>query len=196
MKGLQIERLKGAQIEPYLQDLGNLRIQIFREYPYLYEGDRVYEQNYLKTYLHGSEKTLLIVKDHNQVVGASTALPLEFETVACQKPFIDNHYDLSKVFYFGESVLLPEYRGRGIYKYFFEEREAAAKAYGSQFVAFCTVLRDEDDPRRPRHYVPLDPIWRRFGYQIQPHLKTYYEWKEIGHSESTLKPMIFWMKEL
>ena len=36
---LKIIRLKGQEIVPYIADLAQLRIEIFRDYPYLYLGD-------------------------------------------------------------------------------------------------------------------------------------------------------------
>ena len=37
-ENLQIHELRGSQIEPWLDALGGLRIRIFRDYPYLYDG--------------------------------------------------------------------------------------------------------------------------------------------------------------
>ncbi len=41
---VEIRRVVGSAIEPYLSDLVSLRIDIFRAFPYLYDGDRVYEE--------------------------------------------------------------------------------------------------------------------------------------------------------
>ena len=50
MTDLQIEEVTGAAIEPYLGQLAALRIEVFHEYPYLYEGTLQYEQRYLRNY--------------------------------------------------------------------------------------------------------------------------------------------------
>ncbi len=196
MNNIHIQRLKGQQAHSYIQELGHLRMTVFREYPYLYEGELKYETDYLNTYLQCEEAVLVIAKDGTQIVGASTAIPLDFEVDECQKPFIDNRLAMANIFYFGESLLLPAYRGKGVYRQFFEQREAAAKEYGSQFAAFCSVVREKNDPRRPLGYTPLDDIWQRFGYQEHPELVAYYKWQEIDHAEQTIKPMVFWMKKL
>jgi len=50
MPNTDIHCLKGKEILPYLSELARLRIEIFKEYPYLYEGDLAYEEQYLHTY--------------------------------------------------------------------------------------------------------------------------------------------------
>src|SRR5690242_19351414 len=47
---IRIERATGAAIEGYLDVLAALRIRVFREYPYLYDGSLAYEQEYLASY--------------------------------------------------------------------------------------------------------------------------------------------------
>jgi hypothetical protein len=42
---------RDAALVERVQDLAQLRITVFREFPYLYDGDLAYEQNYLRTYL-------------------------------------------------------------------------------------------------------------------------------------------------
>jgi hypothetical protein len=42
-----IKTVSGKDFEPYLLRLANLRIKIFREYPYLYDGNIEDEKQYL-----------------------------------------------------------------------------------------------------------------------------------------------------
>ncbi len=193
---LRIIRLKGNEILPFIADLAKLRIEIFRNYPYLYEGDLEYENNYLTTYVSCPESIMILVLENDHIVGASTAIPLEFETAQCQKPFIDQGMNIQNIFYLGESVLLPEYRGRNIYRHFFHERELAATEYGCHATTFCAIERSPNDSRRPKNYVTLDKIWEHFGYKKYPELCAYYEWKEIGEKTISNKPLIFWLKNL
>jgi GNAT superfamily N-acetyltransferase len=133
--------------------------------------------------------------DGERVVGASTALPLAEENAEVTTPFIDKGYDPAEVFYLGESVLLPEYRGRGVGVRFFEEREAHGRAVANpRWFAFCAVERAADDARRPAGYVPLDGFWRHRGYARHPELRSRFSWREIGESAETPKPMVFWLK--
>lgn len=42
--------LTGKEIGDALDDLAALRVKVFREWPYLYEGSLDYERNYLRRY--------------------------------------------------------------------------------------------------------------------------------------------------
>ena len=196
---LNIIRFTGTDpgLVPYIKDLADLRIRVFRDFPYLYDGTVEYEEKYLQTYLRCKESIVVLVLDGTNVVGATTGLPMDAETEEFQKPFIDQGMDPSKIFYCAESVMLPEYRGRGIYPKFFAEREGHAIRLGRfDLCCFCCVERPIEHPLRPESYAPLDPIWSKFGYQKHPELKTTYEWKDVNEDHETAKPMVFWLKEL
>jgi GNAT superfamily N-acetyltransferase len=111
-------------------------------------------------------------------------------------PFRTRGDDLSRVFYFGESVLSRAYRGRGIGVRFFDEREAQARSCAATTTAFCAVVRSGDHPARPNGYEPLDAFWGKRGYAPQAGLICHLSWKEIGASAESPKPMQFWMKRL
>jgi GNAT superfamily N-acetyltransferase len=196
---LTIKRITGSDgtLEAHLKDLAQLRIEVFRAFPYLYDGSIEYEMSYLETYTACPESIVVLVLDGDRVVGATTGLPLEAETAEFQKPFIDAGYDASRIFYCAESVLLPEYRGRGVYPKFFHEREGHALSLGRfEICAFCCVERPENHALRPLDYVPLDQIWSRFGYVKHPELKTSYSWKDVDETQESDKPMVFWLKSL
>lgn len=196
---ISILRFTGHEpdLKNHIPALASLRIRVFRDFPYLYDGTVEYEEKYLKTYTDCPESVVVLVLDGDKVVGATTGLPMDAETPEFQKPFAENGFDPSKIFYCAESVLLPEYRGRGIYPKFFAEREGHARALGRfDLVTFCCVQRPEDHPLRPTDYVPLDRIWTKFGYVKHPELATTYTWKDVDEAEESEKPMVFWLKSL
>lgn len=195
-RNIKINRLKGEAIIPYILDLAHLRIEVFKEYPYLYAGHLEYEEKYLQVYVNSPESVMVAAFDQDKIVGASTALPMHAASPASQAPFIAKNIDINGIFYFGESVLLPEYRGKKIYRHFFHEREAAALAQGFQTTAFCAVDRSTDDPRRPASYEPLDAVWKHFGYEKHPELCSYYDWTEIGNTDETTQTLTYWLKKI
>jgi len=192
-----IRRLSGREISPYLLELARLRIAVFREYPYLYEGDLEYETTYLRAYSQSPESVFVLAQDGGKVIGISTGLPLSQADAEFVAPFVEHGYAPEEVFYFGESVLLPTYRGQGVGVRFFEEREGYAQAQQRfRYCAFCAVARPANHPARPINYQPLDHFWRNRGYTQYPQLQTQYPWRDLGEPEATLKPMIFWIKPL
>jgi GNAT superfamily N-acetyltransferase len=193
---LRIESLCGASIASQLDALAALRITVFRDWPYLYEGTVDYERHYLQMYLDCPRSLAILVWDGDVCVGASTVLPLRDAPQDMQQPFIDAGVALDPIDYFGESVLLPAYRGRGLGVKFFELREAHARRHGLSTCAFCAVERSDRDPRKPADYVPNDRFWLKRGYVRAPRLRTTLSWPDIGASVSTAKPMTFWMRTL
>lgn len=193
---LRVERLEGDALRARLDDLARLRITVFRAFPYLYEGALDYERKYLPRYAEARTGTIIIALDGEQVVGASTALALDEENDSIREPFLKAGIDTAPVFYFGESVLLPQYRGKGIGVKFFEEREAAALRHGRSICCFCAVERPMDHPMKPADYVPLDDFWAHRGYAKRPDLVSTFSWQDIGATVETAKPMVYWMKQL
>lgn len=196
---LTIRRLTGSdpELRAFLPDLARLRIEVFRDFPYLYDGTVEYEEKYLETYTECPESIVVLVLDGEKAVGATTGLPMDAETEEFRKPFVEAGHDPARIFYCAESVLQPAYRGRGVYPKFFAEREGHARALGRfDLCAFCCVQRPEDHPLRPTDYVPLDRIWSKFGYVKHPELTTTYDWKDVDTAEETAKPMVFWLKSL
>lgn len=187
----------GSEIRSAFDGLAHLRIAVFREFPYLYEGSTEYEKTYLNTYAESERAMLFAVYEGDRMVGGTTCLPLLDETAEVQAPFRREGYDLSTVFYFGESLLLPAYRGHGLGHRFFEEREAHVRTFGTYLTStFCAVLRPADHPLRPAHYRPLDTFWRQRGYHLAPALQTTFSWPDLGETEDSAKVMQFWTKAL
>jgi GNAT superfamily N-acetyltransferase len=193
---LHLETFTGSAAKPYVPELARLRMTIFRDFPYLYEGSLEYEEKYLSTYLASPDSFLAVVFDEAKVVGATTAIPLLQETEEFRRPFIEHGYDLSKIFYFGESLLYPQYRGQGIGVKFFEEREKQARSYGATLATFCVVERPDDHPLKPAGYQPLHSFWRKRGFERKPKLQTTFSWQDVGEVGETHKPMVFWTKGL
>lgn len=194
-KDIRIERWSGPALEQFIPELARLRIEVFRDFPYLYDGDIDYEKKYLQTYIDCLDSVIVIAFDGDKVVGASTAIPMKYETDELKKPFLEQGYNLDEVFYCSESVLDKNYRGLGIGVRFFEEREAHAKDLGGfKHICFCCVERPVDHPRRPAGYVPLDQFWTKRGYVKHPELHTTYIWKDLDDENETPKPMTFWLK--
>ncbi|GGX57878.1 GNAT family N-acetyltransferase [Saccharospirillum salsuginis] len=188
--------VKGPGLEPWLQAVSELRIRVFRDFPYLYDGSLDYERNYLQTYVDSDTALCVLALDGDRVVGASTGLAMADETDEFRRPLDEAGLHVDSVFYCAESVLLPEYRGHGLYRAFFEAREAHARALGKTVSVFCAVKRPDDHPLKPRDYQPLDPVWRRFGYRPEARIQATFPWKDIDQPVETDKPLMFYRKVL
>lgn len=193
-----VERLTDAALQAAIPDVSRLRIAVFREWPYLYDGDAAYEADYLAAFVQAESAVVVVARDGETIVGAATAAALDAHTPEFSDLFAARDIDPATVFYCGESVLLPAYRGAGIGHAFFDIREQAAfeSAAGYRRSTFCAVVRPQEDPRAPRTYRPLDPFWRKRGYAPVTGLVGSYAWRDIGKTDEIAHPMQFWMRDL
>lgn len=192
---ITISLFRGTRITPWLDAVARLRINVFRDFPYLYDGDLDYEQRYLATYASAPDSLFVLARHNDTVVGASTAVALTQAEPEFQAPFIRRDIPLDNVLYFGESVLLPPYRGQGLGHRFFDAREAFARELDKTVTSFCAVERPDDHPLRPANYTPLDAFWHQRGYQQQPDMRALYRWQDINEPQPTDKPMVFWLRD-
>ena len=194
---IDVRSLTGDEIKTVLPDLARLRIVVFRDYPYLYDGTLEYEEEYLAKFAKAKGAVCVVARDGEQIVGASTAAPMIEHADEFGEPFRHAGYDLTKIFYCGESVLLKSHRGHGLGHSFFDHREAHARKLGGfTHSTFCRVVRPDNHPLKPKDYVPLDAFWKKRGYAPVEGLVATYSWKDIDQDHETIHPMQFWMKAL
>jgi GNAT superfamily N-acetyltransferase len=192
MSEIRIERLAGEALDRHLPELARLRIEVFRYFPYLYEGSQDYERRYLETYAATPGSIIVGAFDGDRLAGAATALPMKGEPLEITEPLAEDGYDIEKLFYFGESVLEKSYRGRGIGVAFFREREAHARSFGAYtHAAFCGVIRPPGHPLRPKDHVPLDAFWQRRGFRRLEGVIGTISWQDIDEPRERAKPMQF-----
>jgi GNAT superfamily N-acetyltransferase len=194
---LTFETLSGAALTERLDALAGLRIRVFREWPYLYDGDAAHEARYLASYAQSPGALVVAASTaQGEAVGMATCQPGHEASEKLRASWAAAGLDAATLCYFGESVLLPEYRGQGAGVRFFQEREAHARRLGLSIAAFCSVVRNENDPRRPRDYTPLDGFWRNRGYEARPDISTVMSWREVGDTRETPHVLSFWIKRL
>jgi GNAT superfamily N-acetyltransferase len=192
-----VARLTGASLHSALPELARLRIMVFRDWPYLYDGSLEYEQGYLAKLAAAEGAVVVAAFDGDAMIGAATGSPMIGQAAEFAAPFKAQGFDIERIFYFGESVLLKDYRGQGLGHAFFDHREAHARQAGPfTHTAFCGVVRPDDHPMRPADYVPLDAFWRKRGYERMEGMLASFAWKDIGEAAETKKPMQFWMKAI
>ncbi len=193
---IDVVTLTGEALAQGLPALAQLRIEVFRSWPYLYDGTLNYERAYLAKLAAAKGSIIVAACNAGTIVGCATGAPMDEVDAAFAVPFRARGLDTSRIFYCGESVLRAEYRGHGIGHRFFDEREAQARTLGAQLVTFCAVARPPTHARAPADYVPLDAFWRKRGYEKAQGLTTRFSWKDIDEPGETEKLMQFWTKEL
>jgi hypothetical protein len=194
---LRIETRAGSAIAPLLRELAVLRCRVFREWPYLYDGDESNESDYLRGFARSDRAMLALAYDGERVIGASTCMPMTDAGASVLAPMAAHGLDPQRFFYFGESVLLSEYRGHGLGVGFFAAREAHARADGvCDDALFYAVRRAPDHPARPADATSLEGFWAHRGFRRYPGLSCTMRWKEVGASGEVTNTLDAWVKPL
>lgn len=188
--------LKGSELAGVLDEVARLRIAVFRDWPYLYDGDLDYERRYMERYRTSQGAVVVGAFDGDTLIGAATGTPMEDHATEFAVPFAETGLALSDIFYCAESVLLPAYRGLGLGHAFFDAREAHARDLGRRYAAFCGVQRPADHPARPEAWRTLDAFWRARGYEPLDGVMAEFSWRDLGDATDTVKPLQFWIRSL
>ena len=194
---LDVRSLVGEEMQAVLPELARLRIVVFRDWPYLYDGTLEYEERYLAKLAAAKGAVCVVARDGGEIVGASTAAPMIEHADEFARPFESAGYGVANIFYCGESVLLSSHRGHGLGHAFFDHREAHARRLGGfTHSTFCRVVRSGEHPLKPKDYRPLDAFWAKRGYAPVDGILATYRWKDIDQEDETEHRMQFWMKTL
>ncbi|SEH18880.1 hypothetical protein SAMN05428974_3123 [Sphingopyxis sp. YR583] len=193
---VRVAPVTGAGLAAVISDLARLRTVVFRDFPYLYDGDAAYESDYLASFAQAEGAVIVVARDGEEIVGAATAAPLAAQDMAWQQPLAAAGFDIARTFYFGESVLLASHRGQGVGHAFFDHREAQARAQGASHAAFCSVIREADHPSRPVGYRPLDTFWRARGYAPLAGVTASFDWKCVGEDAERSHILQYWTRKL
>jgi hypothetical protein len=194
---IHIRSFTGSGLKPHIHSIAKLRMEVLKDYPYLKEPNLDLETEFLRNIAACKESIGVLIFDNTTLVGASLGCPLSIEDALFHRPFKERHLDVASYFFFGDSTLLEQYRGRGIGHHFFDAREAHV-AHFKQFkhICFCVPDVSLSDPKRPKDYIPLIDFWRKRGYIHHPEMKSVLSWKNIDETHPTEKQMSFWIKNL
>jgi len=201
MGRVEIEILVGENSIGYIETVSKLRIDIFREYPYLYEGDLNYEQQYVKGYTMDKKAMIALARIDGKIAGVSTGIPLISDSeivVDAKKVFSKDNIDIGDYYYYGEVIVLPEYRGKGITTQLYDAQHELVKEWGYKHVCILTVVREESHPLKPITYRSPDKMWEHLGF-FRNNLTVDYHWPTI-HADKSVKDVSnkleFWTKDL
>ncbi len=186
--------IRGQEIENHIEQLGRFRIEIFKEYPYLYDGDLAYERAYLSRYSMNPESFLIVIQDNLGVIGACTGIPLNGEDQEFQNAFAGENRD--EIYYIGEVMLRKDARGKKMGSKLLATALSLIDSRKYKIVSLCTVDRGSNHPQRPESYCSPEYLWTKYGFVKSFNLLAFFAWKDIGQKIETRKPMNIWLKAL
>ncbi|MBI3771803.1 MAG: GNAT family N-acetyltransferase [Gammaproteobacteria bacterium] len=185
--------IHGTEIKNHIETLGRFRIEIFREYPYLYEGSLEYERKYLSRYSRNPNSILVMIPDEKGLVGACTGVPLLEESQEFKALFAGE--SLHEIYYIGEVMVRANARGKGIGTKLLATALSAIDPEKYKTICLAAVDRGNNHPSCPKQYAAPDSLWRKFGFEKHEHLVVTFTWKDVGDVVETEKPMQVWVKK-
>jgi len=137
-----------------------------------------------------------MVKDDEKVIGAVTGIPLAEAGEKFLIPFATNQ-PVDSIFYLGEILLLKDYRGKGIgYQLYKMFEDWVRKKQQYQTIAIVEVIRDQHDPRKPKHYTPVHKLWEKLGYVEHPEMAIQASYKEVDSDGKIPHSLVYSFKDL
>ncbi|MDN3506687.1 MAG: GNAT family N-acetyltransferase [Simkaniaceae bacterium] len=189
---LKITAHMDKDILPFLDEVAELRIKIFREWPYLYDGDIKTENNYLKAFADTKDSLLVLAKEYEKIVGVVMGLPVAESMKQIQEEYQRQNVSTDGIFYLADAIILAPYRGQGIgtrMLQIFENLVVEMQKYDQ--ISFCEIVRDQNHPLKPKDYQSLDAFWEQLDFYPIPGWQTSFDYLDIGNSEETPHLMRF-----
>ena len=199
--GITVEIYIGQDSTDYIDTISKLRVDVFKEYPYLYEGELCYEKNYMLGYTTDKQAMIAIARVDGKLAGVSTGIPLISNSeivVDAKKVFLQEKIEIGDYYYYGEVIVLPEYRGRGLTTKLYAAQNELIKSWGFKHVCILTVVREIDHPLKPVDYKSPEKMWEHLGF-FRNKLITDYHWPTIQADKSVKdikNTLEFWTKQL
>jgi len=166
-------------VKPFLPFIAQLRINIFRDYPYLYEGNLKEEMDDLEHCSQLIDNALAIAFHQDTPVGFLYGIPLIEFSSHFENPVIDlfkeKELTPETCYYFADIIILPEHRGNNLSKKLFNALETYAQERGYHSASFITESH-ESHPLKPLNYKQLEPLWYSLQYK-KTGLTSYGSWQ-------------------
>ncbi|MDO4570881.1 MAG: hypothetical protein Q4D38_10885 [Planctomycetia bacterium] len=192
---MRFQLFLGNEIEPHLESLGRLRLKVFREYPYLYEGALETEVEHLKCYSRDASGMLLaLFDDADRLVGAATGLPALAPWEDASLLVFDPQRE-GKTFYWGEFILEKPFRGKKWGQEMYRRgEETIFRTLGFENIGIYMIRTSEADAKRPADYLDVKEFVKRRGYRLLPDAQVVWDWAPVGETRKVPHTLDAWLK--
>lgn len=184
----KIETYKGKEIASKIDPIIQYINTIYREPPFLYNGQDADYKTYLNEYANDPDAYLNVVMDNNTLVGLSLGMPLSRSRDLYKLPF----KQVDGIYYAGEFGLNPSYQGKGLENELIKWLEKEAKSKGYDTMAFWEL---DSSPSKKSPLLPF-AFWEKQGYKHHPELGFKISWTNIGEDKESEHTAVYWLKKL
>ena len=196
---IYIKTFRGESITPYIKDITELCITIYREYPYLYEGTEEEYLPFIEHYTCSNYGIACLLFDNTKPIGVAIGMPMDEMREKYKKPFINARpqENCEELFYLGEFLLLNDYRDQGFGKQMYLELERLVKENPKlKKICFCKFDETDQGPLMPENYKALDHFWEKLEFDKCDDLTVTVYWRNIYSEEDSPHKLMHWLKTL
>lgn len=195
---MDLEIIKGKDIQRYFEPFTQLRMAFYRDYPYLYAGNKEFERKYFSMFTTHEDSRLIVAKEEDKIVGAILGAPLKATAEEVQRPYKEQGKSIDTIYYLGDILVQKDHRDQGIGSALYEEFESIIRSMKKyQEIDLYEIARSDEHPRKPKDYKPIEDFWKKRGYTQASDLKAEFAWKEIGEKqESSPHSMAVYLKKV
>lgn len=194
---LLLQIFLAPQLDFLIDTIGQLRLETYKDYPYFYYGTLELEREYLQLYNESKDGMVAQAEIDGKLAGVLTGKPLcAFEQAA--QFFEDAGYDPKEYYYFGEIIVIPQFRRLGIARKLFAMLEQKIRELGYKKVCFMIIDEQEIDSLKPENYEDPTLLSMHLGYS-KMNIVMSHDWPTIqkdGTVKNNTHDMVFWEKQL
>lgn len=174
-----VQIFKGKEIEPHIDEITQICLTVYREYPHFYEGTEEEYRPIIERYVKSKESIAALAFSDRKLVGVAIGAPFQDTPLHYQAPV--GIRETSSSFYLAEFLVLKEYRGHGFGRKLFENFQNEAFKTHAEIVLYAIDCQS------------LASLWQKFGFKEEP-LVFYANWLDCNTQELILHKLIFWSK--
>lgn len=196
-----MQLLEGRAMAPVAGFIAQQRIEQFREYPYLYEGNLEEGLDIFEQLMNVPYSVAVVLYCNDEPVGYAAGMPLnfylEYDLMESKEILAQRGVDSADYYYIADVIILPNHRGQSLVTHLFNELEMYAWDNGFEYMSLvCESYKRH--PLKPVGYKELDGLWQVLGYEyagfdIQGNWNTL---QPIGAPVFQDHPLPYWVKKL
>lgn len=175
--------------------LADLRVRIFREFPYLYDGTVEDECSNLRAYANSANSLITVMYDGIRHIAAMSCLPMQDAWGELVDNLSTQAVNISECLYIGEILMEKTHRGMGLGSRLFDFARMHAVRLNMKKLCFFSVRRDHTHDARPADYLEPAELWQKWGFSLVPgaDVTLSYPQVDVGMQSHILD---FWIRPL
>ena len=196
-----IEVVQGSGTVAYAQTVLQFITENFQGWPYFIDINQCLEEEkkYI-AYSQDNEHSLLaIAKCGDQIVGLITGSPFKIHDFLTDAATLKD-LNAPECYYYGEVMVQQTHRGNHLVTKMFEQTDQIIKNWGYKKASLITVIRSDDDLRKPDNALNSGLIWQHCSYK-KTDITLPFTWPTFTDKACTTSSMIenelvLWIKDL